>query len=168
MKEVNVFWFFIAFFYKSLIIREKKIMNHKEIRAEITQNWLIALDYLLDTGRVRNYRHFEELTGIRNQRISGLKLAVKDESVNNYITVDNLRVLNEKFNISLEFLLYGTKPIIPEKESLIASDNPIPEYGLHAKVGLLESEINLLKDRIRLIERTQELNERESKLINAK
>lgn len=138
-------------------------MDHKELRAEISKNWLIALDYLLDTGRVKSYRQFEELTGIRNQRISGLKLLEKEGAGNNYVSVDYLRILHEQFNISLNFLLYGQKPILEEAEPNQFNDLNRAEYGVrdHNRLEQHETQLKMLNKKIELLEKELELMRRE-------
>jgi hypothetical protein len=147
-------------------------MDQKELRLEITKNWVIALDYLIDSGRIKNYRQFEELTGIRNQRVSGLKKSVTDGAEStNYISVDYIRILNEQFGVSTDYLLYGTKPIVIDPEAQLVKDVERSVYGsqsVNEKIHSMHQQIEYLVGKVNNLEKSVELTEREMRLMRAK
>lgn len=134
-------------------------MDHKEIRIQITKNWLTALEYLIDTGRVKNYRQFEEKTGIRNQRISVIKKVEESDSQSNYINVEYIQIMNEMFGVSLEFLIYGTKPIIIPND-FQPLNNLVAESREPYNPILLEQKMMILEGRVKNLEKGMELCEK--------
>jgi hypothetical protein len=123
----------------------------------ITQNFLNAMDYLIDSGKLKSVAEFERITGFRQQRITGMRKSIQDflenpESTEKkyYANTDHLAVLHEIFNVSLDYLLTGEKPIVIENKSE-AMDLNISENwkkNIEEKINLLEEKYLLIKERL--------------------
>jgi hypothetical protein len=123
----------------------------------ITQNFLNAMDYLIDSGKLKSVAEFERITGFRQQRITGMRKSIQDfldnpESTEKkyYANTDHLAVLHEIFNVSLDYLLTGEKPIVIENKSE-AMDLNISENwkkNIEEKISLLEEKYLLIKERL--------------------
>lgn len=129
----------------------------------ITQRFVTALDYLVDSGRLKTIAEFERVTGFRQQRITGMRkfLSGDDGIKGYYANTDHLAVLYELYGVSLKYLISGEEPIIEgekikEKDSEPITDNNtkwIQEF--REEIGLLKSKYDLLKDRIEFINEKQ-------------
>jgi len=113
----------------------------------ITQYFLNALEYLLDSGRLKSIVDFERITGFRQQRISGMKKSMMDiienpdtKNKKYYANTDHLEALFVHFNVSPSYLLTGQKPIIIEAPKQESSD--------------LDQKVNFLEKRLFLVEET--------------
>jgi hypothetical protein len=140
--------------------------NHIEIRTQITANWLMALEHLKETGRVRSDRKFEEETGIRGQRISEMRKFIETKERSSYASVDQVIVLHDQFGVSLDYIMKGELPIIPvKKENIIenASQGSVPDH--QNGQSELKLEVKRIADLIVLFEKKIEFLE---KKIDAK
>lgn len=126
------------------------------IKKSITERFVTALDYLVDSGKIENIKDFERITGIRSQRVTGmrkfLKLSDEDNEKPYYTNADHIYIVHEFFNVSLEYIFKGIKPIVTgiQKESNEVSDNGRSDYK-NEKCNDLEEKVNLLSERINLI-----------------
>lgn len=135
--------------------------NHIESRTRITANWLMALEYLKDTGRVRSDRKFEEETGIRGQRISEMRKFIETGERSSYASVDQVIVLHEQFGVSLDYIMKGEKPIIPlkvEEKSVnslheTSSDYINDQNRLNLEVKRVSDLVALLEKKIEFLEK---------------
>lgn len=125
----------------------------------ITQRFIDALDYLLDSGKLKTVVEFENITGLRAQRITGMRKYL-DEGENvkpYYASVNHIHVLNEKFGVSFDYVFKGEKPIVKQgrTESRAESfeDNPRSDYIPSTDLGLISREVELLKCRMDLFQK---------------
>jgi hypothetical protein len=123
----------------------------------ITQNFLNAMDYLIDSGKLKSVAEFERITGFRQQRITGMRKSIQDflenpESTEKkyYANTDHLAVLHEIFNVSLDYLLSGEKPIVIENKSESMDLNISENWkkNIEEKINLLEEKYLLIKERL--------------------
>jgi hypothetical protein len=120
-------------------------------KVAITQNFLNALEYLIDSGRLKSVAEFERLTGYRQQRITGMKKSMADliedpdtKSKKYYANTDHLEALFVHFNVSPAYLLTGQKPIIIEEKKIESTD-------LDKRVNFLEKRVHLVEETCKLI-----------------
>lgn len=100
-------------------------MTEKDVRIEISERWMRAVDYLIQQGELKSYRDLEEKTGIHNQRITLIKAYTRnpDNGRPSFAHIDYIYHLADKFNVSLEWLYFGTGSLIKEDQnSGIVSD----------------------------------------------
>lgn len=111
----------------------------------ITKNFIDALEYLIDSNRLKTVADFERITGFRQQRITGMRKFLSDgEGKGYYANTDHIAVMNEKFGVSLKFLIFGEKPILEQKEepaNMVAE--PRGTYEIK-KLHQLEETVDLL------------------------
>lgn len=85
----------------------------------ITKYFIDALDYLIDSNRLKSVADFERITGFRQQRITGMRKFLTDGDGKGYFAnTDHIAVMHEKFGVSLKFLICGERPIIEQKINL--------------------------------------------------
>jgi hypothetical protein len=129
----------------------------------ITQHFITALDYLVDSGRLKTIAEFERATGFRQQRITGMRkfLSGDDKSKSYLAHTDHLAVLFEMYGVSLKYLISGEEPIlesekIKEKDSEPISDNNTKcIQEIREEINLLKSKYEFLKDRIEFLNEKQ-------------
>lgn len=112
---------------------------------------MTALDYLIDSGKVKTVAEFERLTGFRAQRIAGMKKFVNDGGSDRgayYAGTEHLAVMSEQFGVSLRYLVLGEKPIMEGKE--LAVHEPRAEYTTR-ELQLIREEMELIKGHHRLL-----------------
>lgn len=123
------------------------------MKTEITRRFINSLDYLLDTRRLKSIVEFEEITGFRQQRISGMrKFLSEGDAVKSYFAnTDHVFMVNQKFGISLRYLILGEKPILEEvpKEVQTVAE-PREDYSSRF-IQEIREEIDLLKDKHELL-----------------
>lgn len=129
-------------------------MNKEEqdkTKIEITQRFIDALDFLIDTGRLKNVVQFEEKTGLRSQRITAMRKFLNDNnSKAYYANTDYLVTMNRDYGVSLEYLINGIKPILLEqakKETPVDSS----EFVSKKEYNILKEDMRLLKERVNLV-----------------
>jgi hypothetical protein len=121
-------------------------------KVAITQYFLNALEYLIDSGRLKSVADFERKTGYRQQRITGMKKSMSDiledpdgKSKRYYANTDHLEALFVHFNVSPAYLLTGQKPIVIEEEK------KQPSSDLDQKVNFLEKRLFLVEETCKLL-----------------
>lgn len=120
-------------------------------KREFTERFLTALDYLIDSNKLGNVVDFEQKTGIRKQKITGMRAFLKGESKTGlYPGLSDIKIMNELFKVSLDYIFNGLKPIILEPEPSMVSDMERPEYSPRPILELRE-EIRMLKDRMNIL-----------------
>lgn len=138
--------------------------DDSDLKTVITKNFITALDHLMDTRKLRSAVEFEEITGFRQQRISGMrKYLAEGNNVKAYFAnTDHIFMINQKFNVSLRYLILGEEPIIEsekkilEKESEPIDNNSVKSIQeLREEIGLLKSKYEFLKDRIEFLNEKQ-------------
>ncbi|TDQ18616.1 hypothetical protein DFQ04_0421 [Algoriphagus boseongensis] len=128
--------------------------NQENRKFQITQNFIDALDYLLDSGRLKTVVEFESVTGFRAQRITGMRkfLSGDENAKPYYANAEHLAALNESFGISLKYLLFGVKPILEEKEErkseVVAGVSPREFQIVQEQMELLQQRVKLLDDKV--------------------
>jgi len=119
----------------------------------ITKNFIDALDYLIDSNRLKSVADFERLTGFRQQRITGMRKFLSDGDGKGYFAnTDHISVIHEKFGVSLKFLICGEKPIIEpqsEEHSNMAAE-PRATYDTRL-IQQLREEIELIRQRQKML-----------------
>lgn len=95
-------------------------MIEKDIRKDISERWVKAVDYLIQIGELKSYRELEEKTGIQNQRITLIKAFLRDSENNrpSYAHVDYIYQLADLFQINLYWIYFGEGSIIKGKEDV--------------------------------------------------
>lgn len=137
-------------------------MESKDSRYRITENWLKAIKYLIDVGKIGSFRDFEAVTGIHNQRISMIKTYIQDpeHSKPSFAHVDYVYELVKNFNVSLDFIFFDKLPILVDdkpknypdiKESVATAEDTSKEYSnqlfyVIKKIGSIEDEIKDLRE----------------------
>lgn len=111
----------------------------------ITQRFIDALDYLIDSGRVKNVTEFEKATGFRAQRITGMRAFLKgdEKSKGHYAGTHHLKTLKDLYNVSMDYIFDGKTPIVvdPIKEK----EPVVPEIS--SEIKFLKQEIKLLREK---------------------
>lgn len=122
----------------------------------ITQRFIDALDYLIDSGRVKNVTEFEKMTGFRAQRITGMRAFLKGDvkAKGHYAGTQHLKTLKDLYNVSMDFIFDGTMPIVvdPVEEK---EDSVVPEVA--SEIKFLKQEIKLLRERFDFLNEKIEL-----------
>lgn len=146
---------------------QKHIFNMEEddldLKTVITKNFITALDHLMDIRKLKSVVEFEEITGFRQQRISGMrKYLAEGNNVKAYFAnTDHIYMINQKFNVSLRYLILGEEPIIeienPGDKNPEPANNSNPQWiqELREEISLLKSKYELLKDRIEFLNEKQ-------------
>jgi hypothetical protein len=119
----------------------------------ITQFFINALEYLIDSGRLKSVADFERITGFRQQRITGMKKFLSEESdIKGYFAnTDHIAVMNEKFGVSLKYLIFGVKPIIePKNEPSNLLAEPRGAYD-NGRIQKIEEEVSLIRERQKIL-----------------
>lgn len=137
-------------------------MENPDYKKEIARRFVIAVDYLMDTGVIDSYKDLGKVD-IRPQRVSDFKKYVSDDERNSYVSAVEVKLLHEHFGISYAFVMDGVKPIRPESETThetradhMVSDNPQPRasYGKTAiedRMDIIEKQHEILKMEIELL-----------------
>lgn len=124
------------------------------IKREITERFVIALDYLVDSGKMENIKDFERITGIRAQRITGMRKFLKDGDPEKpyYTNADHIAILNSFFGVSFDFIFKGQKPIVlkEERKQGEVNDTSPPVYQ-NQKIMQLEEVVELLERKVQLL-----------------
>lgn len=122
----------------------------------ITQRFIDALDYLIDSGRVKNVTEFERLTGFRAQRITGMRAFLKGDvkAKGHYAGTQHLKTLKDHFNVSMDFIFDGKTPIVvdPVEEK---EDALVPEVV--SEIKSLKQEIKFLREKFEFMNEKIEL-----------
>lgn len=122
----------------------------------ITQNFINALEYLIDSDRLKSVVEFERLTGFRQQRISGMKKYLSDREGKGYFAnTDHIAIMHEQFGVSLKYLICGEMPILESKRTEmheIAADVPRAVYE-NSQIQLLREDIGIIKERQNLLDK---------------
>lgn len=125
-------------------------MIEKDIRKEITERWMQAVDELIKNGSIMSYRDLEAKTGIQNQRITLIKAFIKDPEKNrtSYAHIDYLFHLIDKFDVSWIFLFYGDGPIISKvsNQHVFAEDRA--EYTKKETISDLKDQVKDIMKRL--------------------
>lgn len=125
--------------------------NQDNEKKEFTERFLTALDFLIDMNRLSNVVDFEQKTGIRKQKITGMRSFLKGESKTGlYPGLSDIKILNQLFNVSLEYIFNGVKPIVIDPEQNMVSDHDRSEYTPRPILELKE-EIKMLKERMNIL-----------------
>lgn len=130
-------------------------MVEKDMRKEITHNWLNAVDYLIKNGILNSYRDLESKTGIQNQRVTLIKSFLRDPEKHrtSYAHIDYLFHLIDQFDVSWVYLFYGEGPIISKKSNdHVVFEEERKEYTKKSEVLSLKKEMQLMMDRIEKLE----------------
>lgn len=130
---------------------EKK--EQDDLKRVITERFVEALDYLMDSGRLNSIVEFERLTGFRAQRIAGMRTYVSnpENSKNQFVGVHHLKVLRDLFNVSMEYIFDGIHPIVRTADLVTTTENglTLEQFNLLKKeVQLLSQKFNFLEDRM--------------------
>ena len=122
----------------------------------ITRNFINALDYLIDSGRLKSVADFERITGFRQQRVTGMKKFLSEgSSVKGYFAnTDHLAALHEMFGVSLKYLISGEKPILEPSPQELAKSNPVQDDSL---IRQIREEVELIRERQKILSERFEL-----------
>lgn len=125
-------------------------MIEKDIRREISERWIQAVDYLIQLGELKSYRDLEEKTGIQNQRITLIKAYLRNPETNraSFAHIDYIYHLAEKFNVSLEWMYFGRGSLIENKELSLVADASVqyqtPMMQMQQKIDSLSKIVEQL------------------------
>lgn len=119
----------------------------KTERTAFTKNFLEAIEHLKEKNLIKNDKDLEFKAGIRPQRVTGMRSFLeKNNGKAYYATPDQIKKLNELFNVSLAFIYKGIYPIIEEKKETTTAPVTVPET--HQSISKVMDEINFLKEKI--------------------
>lgn len=131
-------------------------MNKNErdsIKRLITERFVTALDYLVDSGKIDNIKDFERITGIRSQRITGMRRFLKEEDVNDkpyYTNADHIFIINDLFGVSFDYIFKGKKPIVVGLSYEKNVAEPMEDYHI-SKISLLEESMSVIRQNLNLL-----------------
>jgi hypothetical protein len=132
-----------------------KAQEQDQLKSVITARFITAIDYLVDSGRIDSVVEFEKITGIRRQRITGMKSSVAGESKTpNYVGINQIKLLKDHFNVSMQYIFDGIKPIVIDPEITQSSSEDVPaEYKrrnleMKDQIELLKQKIEFLNEKI--------------------
>lgn len=137
----------------------------RDIKKEVTERWLIAVDHLIELDVARSYRELANAIGIDPQRINIIKNFIQNDGRPSYVGSDFIYMLNKKYKVSYRYLLNGEDPILERdavsidlpkgitlaneitSESILSKlmDQEGQNKIFEKKIELLEHEINLIK-----------------------
>lgn len=121
-----------------------------KLKAVITERFITALDYLVDSGKVNSVAEMERITGIRAQRITGMRAFLNGEAkTSQYAGIQHIKILKDTFGVSLEFIFDGIKPIVKSRMQKENQDES-SEY-ISRSTDELREEISLLKEKVKLV-----------------
>ncbi|GMQ26923.1 hypothetical protein Aoki45_36060 [Algoriphagus sp. oki45] len=116
-------------------------------RKAFTKNFLEAIEHLKEKNLIKTDRDLELKAGIRSQRVTGMRSYLeKNNGKAYYATPDQIKKLNELFNVSLEFIYKGIYPIIEGKKDITIAPERVSEN--YQTISKVMEEINFLKEKI--------------------
>ncbi|GMQ29049.1 hypothetical protein [Algoriphagus confluentis] len=116
-------------------------------RKAFTKNFLEAIEHLKEKNLIKTDRDLELKAGIRSQRVTGMRSYLeKNNGKAYYATPDQIKKLNELFNVSLEFIYKGIYPIIERKKDITIAPERVSEN--YQTISKVMEEINFLKEKI--------------------
>lgn len=124
------------------------------LKTVITERFITAVDYLVDSGRVDSIADFERMTGIRAQRITGMKGYLEGKSGNSqYAGIHQIKIVNELYHVSLDYIFNGIKPIVVDKSDLAVAEKPVTEYSrdsleMKEQLRLMQQKMELLNEKV--------------------
>jgi|GEM_PF-2820945 len=131
-------------------------MEERDIKKEITQRWVEAMDYLIFKGTEKNYKTFSENIGILYQRILEYKTFVKQDGRKSYVGTDHIIFIHEKYGVSMDFIMLGNGPILENEaekeqegqEGKTSQTSKLEEPGNHEsfKPKTTEEKVKHLQD----------------------
>ncbi|WP_339866030.1 hypothetical protein [uncultured Algoriphagus sp.] len=128
--------------------------NTNELK-EITRRFIIAVDYLKETGLLKSYKELIK-ANIRAQRISDFKKYVKENTKNSYVSPVELKQLHDYYGVSYNYIMDGIMPICSEKSMSFepSVDHQLlnSDHGLLTKLNDLPHEILVLAKRVETLE----------------
>lgn len=129
----------------------------KEIKQEITERWVNAVDYLIDKGLLKSYVELELRTGILNQRVADYKRFIKGNGRPSFVSVDQVYLLHKNFNVSLKYMICNQGSIIKngsENKATLNSSDFSPSTDLHTSMSLIENSgrIQVLENKVKALE----------------
>lgn len=131
--------------------------NHQDnTKRIITEHFINALDYLIDSGKVDSVAEFERLTGFRAQRITGMRAYVHGDSnvKPQYVGISHLKVLKDEYNVSMDYIFNGTKPII--KTETKVQEPTANTYQMDSN-ELIREELRILREKMNILDQKLEL-----------
>lgn len=124
--------------------------EQEKLKFVITERFITALDYLVDSGRVNSVAEMERITGIRAQRITGMRAYLNGESkTSQYAGIQHIKILKDTFGVSLEYIFDGQKPIVSSKTQK-EIHTELPDQS-NQSVDELREDLSLLKEKVNLI-----------------
>lgn len=132
---------------------EQEHFNNKKT---ITERFINSLDYLIDSGRLKNVAEFERITGVRSQRITGMRKSISEgaeDSKSYYANTDHLAIINEKFGVSLNYLINGEKPILSENANKITPQTNVLDKR---EFEIFKEQFQVLKEKVSLLSEMME------------
>lgn len=134
-----------------------KSEEQDNLKNVITGRFITAVDYLVDSGKVNSMTELEKETGIRAQRIAGMRSSVSGDGKSpQYVQIHQIKLVKDYFNVSMDFIFDGEKPIVKDSNSLglsMAHEVKMQEYvrkdfEMKEKISILEQRIELLNEKV--------------------
>jgi hypothetical protein len=128
-----------------------KAEEQDSIKNVITGRFITAVDYLVDSGRISSVVELAQITGIRPQRITGMKASVAGEAKTpQYVGINQLKLVKDHFNVSMDYIFDGIKPIVIDTgiSQSVTTETPV-EY--RRKNLEMKEQIDLLKQKIEFL-----------------
>ena len=122
----------------------------------ITERFINALDYLIESGRVKNVTEFEKLTGFRAQRITGMRSFLKGDAnaKSHYAGTSHIKTLKHLFNVSMDYIFDGIGPIVNDlvlkKEDSSNLDHDLVIKRLIQDVTFLKEKVSFINEKVDL------------------
>lgn len=119
-------------------------------KSVITERFITALDYLIDSGKLKTVADFERATGIRSQRITGMRKSISEDGAEKayYANTTHIVILHEQYGVSLKYLFTGEKPIM---ESLPTESVKVEDAYAKKELELFKEDFAVLKEKVNLI-----------------
>ena len=126
-------------------------IEQDKLKLVITERFINALDYLIDSGRVQSAAEVERMTGIRQQRFTGMRACLSGKAKSNALTgIHHIKIFHDMFDVSLDYVYNGIMPIVIDKSLGVFKDQDRGEYGTRSTLEL-KDELNILKQRVELL-----------------
>ena len=121
------------------------------LKSVITERFITAVDYLMVSGKIPTIVEFERITGIRAQRITGMRAYITGESkTSHYVGINHIKLVKDAFGVSMDFIFDGIKPILIEKNEVHEKVNDESKKALKLNLDLKE-DVDILKEKVKLL-----------------
>ncbi len=124
--------------------------EQENVKIVITERFINALDYLIESGRVKNVTEFEKLTGFRAQRITGMRAFLKGDVKlkGHYAGTPHIKTLKQLFNVSMDYIFDGIGPIVND---LVLKMEDSSNLEHNSDIKRINQEIMFLKEKVNFI-----------------